>query len=87
MEHEQRKRALTDEDVAAIRSSLYDTISQEEHEMHHNLFRDWLDKEKAKDVKVEKMKGQFFGGLILAATGSVGSLLYWIGTYVKEHWK
>lgn len=84
---ERRVGVLTDHDLSRIRSVVYGGMTEEEHNSHHSIARDYLEREKVRAAKMEKYKGQFIGGLIIGITGSVGTALYWIGTYFKEHWK
>ena len=85
---ERRARILGDEDIEAIRTQFYGSdITPKEHTDHHLRWREHLQKEQSKAIRMERLRSTVIGSMIVGAMGSIGGALYWIGTYFREHWK
>ena len=84
---ERRTQTLTEADIDLIRGAFYGDMTQDEHMHQHNIFKDFLNREQIKAAKRERYKSQFIGGLLVALAGGIPACLYWIGTWVKDHWK
>lgn len=66
----------------------------EQHVADHEWIREckaelmlYVDAQKRSRERWEKIRAQVIGGLILSAIGAVGSLLFWIGKLVIEHFE
>jgi hypothetical protein len=82
---DRRHMALTPNDLEAIRFAIFGDIDPKEHSSHHNLFRDWLEKEKIKSERREKLKLQIVGSIIVGLTGGIGTGFYLAGKWVMAH--
>lgn len=74
-DEERRKRVLTDEDINAIKDSIYAGLPIK-HTRHHELFEQWLDREAKKREAREKIISQITGWGLIAVLGSIGTFAF-----------
>jgi hypothetical protein len=91
MEQERRISTLTVADIEAIKKAISGDVPWEVQVRHHNIFRDWLEKEEKKAQRRERMKSQIIGSVIVGVTTGIGAALYTFGEeavkFIKEHLK
>jgi len=81
VDHERRRRSLTEEDVCALAEAFHArqpaNIAVEQHVEHHAFLESWIAKEKRKQELYEKVKAHVMGwgivGLILTTIGGLGA--------------
>jgi hypothetical protein len=88
---ERRKQAREDlvkAVVCAIREeSAVGGVSPEDHRAHHEFMREWIEEQRVKKERREKIKTQVFGWAIVSALGSVGTAVYHGAMWLREHLK
>ena len=63
------------------------TVPEELHREHHDFIKTWIERQKRKDERWDKIKTQVGGWGIIAFLSGVGKGVYEAALLIKEHWK
>ena len=63
------------------------TVPEEIHRVHHAFVAEWLEQQRRKRERAEKIKTQVGGWAIVTLLGGIGKLGYDAFLYFKEHLK
>lgn len=55
------------------------------HAEHHRIVAEWIELEKLRKERWERMRGSVIGGSILMLIGAIGSFLVWVGQLVLSN--
>lgn len=77
---------LAAEIVEALRSE-YHGIPLEQHSEHHEFVQSWIEKQRLRNERAEKIKTQVGGWAIISFLGGIGSAAYHAFQYLREHLK
>lgn len=92
---EHARNNLVDEIVSALRkASQCEFCSTPEHSQDHEFIKMLLTRESKaaeqelrKQERMERIKTQVIGGVLLALLSSAGAALYQVGKFVSDHYK
>ena len=63
------------------------TVPEEIHKEHHAFVAEWLEQQRRKQERAEKIKAQVGGWAVITALGGIGKFAYDAFLYLKEHLK
>jgi len=85
---ETRKADLVEAVVCAVRSEVsLLSVPEEVHRDHHAFITEWLQAQRAKRERAEKIKTQVGGWAIITLLSGIGTGAYQAALYIKEHLK
>ncbi len=90
--HDRRKEERDDDLVRAVVVAVREEVAahgipDELHREHHAFMTAWIDEQKRKRERHEKIKAQVGGWLIITILSSIGTLAYQGFLWAKEHYK
>lgn len=76
--------------VAAIAQAIRDemsslTVPEDQHREHHEFIRTWIDRERARAARRDRLREKVSGWLIVSALGAVGTGVYNAAIYIRGH--
>ena len=63
------------------------TVPEDLHREHHEFIKEFIEREKARRERQEKLKTQVWGWFILGALGALAKGAYQGGMWLKDHIK
>lgn len=63
------------------------TVPEELHREHHDFIKTWIEKQKRKEERWDKIKTQVGGWAIVSALGGIGTAVWHAAQYLKDHLK
>ena len=86
--NDESRQRFVDAIATAIRAEMSNlTIPEDTHKEHHEFIRQWIDKQKRKDERWDKIKAQVGGWAIVTLLGSIGTGAYHGAIYIRDHLK
>ncbi len=63
------------------------TVPEEIHKEHHAFISEWLDEQKRKRERHEKIRTQVAGWALVSVLGAIGKGGYELFQFIKAHWQ